>query len=342
MALLLFYFALAIGFSFLCSVLEAVLLSITPSYVAKLRREGKPAGERLDRLKRDVERPLAAILSLNTVAHTVGAAGVGAQAQVVFQSLPVSVISGVLTLAILIFSEIIPKTLGATFWRPLAGPSALVIEGLIVLMWPLVVLSRMVSRLLSTGDAATIMSREELAAMAQLGREEGVIDETEYQNLRSVMRFHKIRVHEIFTPRVVVQTFPADQTVGETIEQNPTMRYSRIPLIDDSPDEIVGVVLKDDILQAAAEDQHQRPLRELARKPVSVPTLARVREVFGLLLKRREHLAVVTDEFGAFAGVVTLEDMIETLIGREIMDEIDKIEDLRNFASNRSSREPGE
>lgn len=335
MALLIFYFALAIGVSFLCSILEAVLLSITPAYVAHLKETGSPAGRVLDRQKTDPERPLSAILSLNTVAHTVGAAGVGAQAQIVFETLSVSVISAILTLAILVFSEIIPKTIGATYWRPLAVPSAYLTQVLTIGLWPLVLMSRGIGRLISRENATAGMSREEIAALAELGREQGVIDQSESEGLRNLLRFQKYKVSDVLTPRVVAFTLREDQTVSDAVNDERPLRFSRIPLLRPD-DRFAGYVMKDEVLAAAARDEHDRPLRELAREVMVVSAVAPLRKVFRRFLRNREHLAVVVDEYGSFAGIVTLEDILETLIGSEIMDEVDEVADMRRLAVERT------
>lgn len=336
MELLLLYLALAVGVSFLCSVLEAVVLSLTPAYIASVKQRSPVAGGRLEALKQDVERPLAAILSLNTIAHTVGAAGVGAQAQVVFQSVPVSVISGILTLLILVFSEILPKTIGATFWRPLAGPSAWVIRCLTVGLWPLVALSRGISGLLSHRRERAGISRDELYAMARLGRDEGLIGQAEAEALANVFQFSSYEVADVLTPRVVTAFLDAEQTVGGAVEDDAVQRFSRFPVKGENADDILGYVVKTDLLAAAARDEHDRRVRELTRKLTFVPARASIQQLFWHFLRAREQIAGAVDEYGAFAGVITLEDVIETLIGREIMDEFDSAADMRELAKRRT------
>lgn len=331
MALLLFYLSLAILVSFLCSILEAVLLSLTPSYISAAQKDGTRVGRLLEQLKRNVDRPLAAILSLNTIAHTVGAAGVGAQAQVVFQSIPLSIISGLLTLVILVFSEIIPKTLGALYWRVLASPSAYVIQVLIYTMWPLVLLSQAISGLLSKDSSGTGVSREEINAMADLGRREGVIDAADARILRSAMTFPKIRIREVMTPRPVVKSLSAGQTVKEVMENIDKLTFSRYPVLEDA-ETIHGFTLRSRILERAALDDWDKSMQELSSEVIILSENTTVKSALAVFLKRHEHLAVVVDEFGSYAGVVTLEDAIETLIGQEIMDEADEVEDMRAFA----------
>jgi CBS domain containing-hemolysin-like protein len=338
MTLLIFYFCLAIGFSFLCSILEAVLLSITPSFVNAVKEEGKPSGALLERLKTQIDRPLSAILSLNTIAHTVGAAGVGAQAQVVFQSLPVTVISAVLTLLILIFSEIIPKSLGANYWRSLAVPSAYTMQVLTTLMWPLVVLSQSISKLMTPSEGMPSISREEIAAMADLGHQQGVIDSEDAGVLRNVIAFQSIRVSNVFTPRKVVQTVDSSETVAGLMERKDPLTFSRYPVMT-SAESVVGYVLRSDILSAAARDEWDRKLAEFTREVVFITLQTPLKRCLGIFIKRQEHMAIVVDEFGSFAGVLTLEDVVETLIGYEIMDEGDAVEDLRTLVNSTTAEE---
>ncbi|MFP4166234.1 MAG: CNNM domain-containing protein [Opitutales bacterium] len=338
MLLLILYFLLAVGVSFLCSILEAVFLSITPSFVASRKEQGAWIDHKLDKLKREPDQPLAAILSLNTIAHTVGAAGVGAQAQIVFENLPFSIISSVLTLLILVFSEIIPKTLGALFWRALALPSTATILVLTLMLWPFVKLSSLISRLLAPKTAVPSISREEVSSMADIGFNEGVFDKSELKALKNLVGFRRQTVKSILTPRVVTTVFPGHWTVSDVMETYKEIPFSRIPLIGEQSDEILGYVMKSDILQAAARDQHDLPVSKLARKVTVVPEAVPIWSLFQRFLRSREHLAVVVDEYGNFAGVVTLEDLMETMIGHEIMDEHDSVEDLRAWAAFRGGK----
>lgn len=335
MALLLAYFALAILVSFLCSLLEAVLLSLTPSYISALREARPRTGKLLDEMKSSVDRPLAAILSLNTVAHTVGAAGVGAQAQVVFQNLPLSVISGVLTLLILVFSEIIPKTFGAVYWRQIAVPSAYTLRVVIFSMWPLVVLSRGISRLIARDGGTASVSRDEIDAMPDLGRKAGVLDSQDARLLESVINFRRVKVTEILTPRTVVKSLQSGTVIRDALELADSDNYSRYPVLE-GPERLLGYVMRSDILTAAARDEWDRKVDEFLREMMIVPANAAVKGAFGTFIRDHEHMAGVVDEFGGFAGVVTLEDLLETLIGHEIMDEGDTVKDLREYARRAS------
>jgi CBS domain containing-hemolysin-like protein len=332
MGLLLLYVALALGVSFLCSIMEAVLLSVTPSYVAALEREDDPIGERLHKMKEDIDRPLSAILSLNTIAHTVGAAGAGAQAAVVFGEAYTGVIAAVLTLLILVFSEIIPKTLGAVYWRTLAPFVVRLLVPTIFSMWPLVKLSQGLTYLLSQDEDEAAFSREEFTAMAELGEEEGVFEEKESRILRNLFRFNSLRVKDVMTPRTVVFDLHEDQTIGDVVEEHDEFRFSRIPVYDDDPDDVTGYVLKDEMLLRAAQEEHDVLLEDIAREILVVRETLPLPDLLERLLDRLEHIALVVDEYGGVAGVVTMEDVVETLLGLEIVDEADSVEDMQALA----------
>ncbi|MFW5966164.1 MAG: hemolysin family protein [Persicimonas sp.] len=332
MTLLVLYVLLALGVSFLCSVLEAVLLSVTPSYVAALQKKGDVAGQRLEDLKRDIDRPLAAILSLNTIAHTVGAAGAGAQAQAVFGSSIVGVFSAGLTLAILVLSEIIPKTIGASYWRGLAPVAARLLLFMIWSMYPFVLLSKILTRLISPEKASHTVSREEFSAMADLGTREGIFEEEESRILRNLLRFKSLRVRDIMTPRTVVLASPESQSVEEFFDKRPNPRFSRIPVFSENRDDITGYVLKHDMLLELANERGDTKLADLKREILVVPELLSLRELFERLIETQEHLALVVDEYGGMAGIVTMEDLVETLLGLEIVDEVDLIQDMQVLA----------
>lgn len=333
MGLLVFYLLLALGVSFLCSILEAVLLSVTPSYVAALEQEGSVIGQRLRELKDDIDRPLAAILSLNTIAHTVGAAGVGAQAERVFGSTYVAIISAILTLLILVFSEIIPKTLGAVYWRRMAPAVTRILRVIEWTMLPFVWLSKGITRLLSSKeDRSASVSREEITALAELGKEEGIFEEEESRILKNLFRFSSLRVRDIMTPRTVVQALPEDKTIDDVVEENSEFRFSRIPVYTENRDDITGYVLKDEILLKAAQEEDQLTLRELKREILAIPDALPLPELFERLLDRLEHIALVVDEYGGTAGIVSMEDVVETLLGLEIVDEVDSAKDMQVLA----------
>ena len=332
MGLLVLYVALAIGVSFLCSMMEAVLLSVTPSYVAALERKGSAVGERIHEFKENVDRPLAAILSLNTIAHTVGAAGVGAQAAIVFGEAYTGIIAAILTLLILVLSEIIPKTLGAVYWRTLTPSVVRMLTATIIAMWPLVKLSQGITHLLSQEEEETAFSREEFTAMAELGEEEGVFEEKESRILRNLFRFNSLRVKDVMTPRTVIFDLPESTTIGEVVEEHDEFRFSRIPVYDDDPDDITGYVLKDEMLLRAAQEEFDVTLEEMARDILVVHETLPLPDLLERLLDRLEHIALVVDEYGGVAGVVTMEDVVETLLGLEIVDEADSVEDMQALA----------
>ena len=332
MSLLVFYLFLAIGVSFLCSILEAVLLSITPAHIAVLNERGAATGKMLRKLKRDIDRPLSAILSLNTIAHTFGAAGVGAQAQVVFGNEWITLTSALVTLAILVFSEIIPKTVGATYWKALSPFTAYTCRVLIVAMWPLVALSKGITRLLAPDGQTPSISREEFRALAQVGTREGVFEEEESNIFLNLIRFSAIRVQDIMTPRVVVVKYQQDTTLEEMMNRVDELVFSRYPVFGESDEDIRGYVLKADIMLELAHGNRDRKLADLAREVLFVPEFISLRVLFSQLLAEQEHFAVVVDEYGGLSGVVTMEDVLETLLGIEIIDESDTIEDLRKAA----------
>ncbi len=332
MGLLIFYIALAIGISFLCSILEAVLLSVTPSYVAALEQEGSAAGKRLRTLKDDIDRPLAAILSLNTAAHTVGATMGGAQAVVVFGSAYAGIIAAMLTLLILILSEIIPKTLGAVYWRQIATYTPRLLQLMIWVTLPFVWLSQGLTRLLSRGERGASVSREEFTAMAELGKEEGIFEEEESRILKNLFRFRSLRVRDIMTPRTVVEALPEHKTVGDIVEGHGEFRFSRIPLYTDTRDDITGYVLKDEILLKAAQEEDEVTMHEMKRDILVVQEDLPLSKLFERLLDRLEHIALVVDEYGGTAGIVSMEDVVETLLGLEIVDEVDSAKDMQMLA----------
>ncbi|HMA85076.1 MAG TPA: CNNM domain-containing protein [Desulfosalsimonadaceae bacterium] len=334
MYLLIFYLLLALGISFLCSIMESVLLSVTPSFAAAYEDRSPRMGGRLRKLKTDIDQPLAAILSLNTIAHTVGAAGVGAQAMVVFGSGYVGVTSAVLTFLILILSEIIPKTIGAIYWRQLIPPTVMMARFLIFVLYPLVAMSQLITRGLSPEEKVNAISREEISVLADMGFAEGLFVKKESLILKNLMRFGSIQAKDVMTPRPVMFVLPEDMKVGEVFNQHPDIRVSRIPLQSRENQVIRYYVLKNDLLLALARDQNEKLLPEFGREILVVPEMVNLFRLFEKLLDRREHIALVVDEYGGAAGLVTLEDILETLIGSEILDETDKIANMRKWARN--------
>ncbi len=332
MTLLFVYVGIALGVSFFCSILEAALLSITPSYLAKLEQDRPKVGARLRALKSHVDRPLAAILSLNTIAHTVGAAGVGAEAQRLWGSQVLAITSAILTLLILFLSEIIPKTLGAMHWRRLTGFISTVLPPLILALLPLVWLAEVVTGFMKRRRDAETFSREEFAALARVGAEQGVFDESEMRILRNLFLFGSLRTRDIMTPRTVMFSLEENTTVRDAIDERGSMIFSRIPIWKGTLDQVTGYILKDQLLLRAARDELDVPLRSFAREALIVPDTVPLPALFERFLDNREHIAVVVDEYGGVDGVVTMEDVLETLIGLEIVDEMDSVKDMRAMA----------
>ena len=326
------YVGIALGVSFLCSILEAALLSITPSHLAKLEQDKPQVGARLRTLKLHIDRPLAAILSLNTIAHTVGAAGVGAEAQRLWGSEVLAITSAVLTLLILFISEIIPKTLGAMHWRRLTGFISAVLPPMILILLPLVWLSEAITGFMRRRRVAEKLSREEFAALARVGEEQGVFDESEMRILRNLFLFGSLRTRDIMTPRTVMFSLEENTTVRDAIAERGSMVFSRIPIWKETPDQVTGYILKDQLLLRAARDELDLPVHAFAREALMVPDTVPLPALFENLLDNREHIAVVVDEYGGVDGVVTMEDVLETLIGLEIVDEMDGVEDMRAMA----------
>lgn len=331
MTLLIVYFSLAIAISFLCSMLEAALLSVTPSYLLSEEEKGKSYASTVKALKDNVDRPLSAILSFNTIAHTVGAAGVGAQAVAIWGEQYFGIISAVLTVAILVLSEIIPKSLGANYWKQIVPWMGVVLTGMIYLLYPLVIFSQFLTKAFSKGEGQST-SREEVAALTNLGVQEGVFEENESKIIHNLIRFKSIRVSSVMTPRTVVLAIEESQTLKELFEIKKTMRFSRIPVYKESIDNIRGYVLKFDILDRLANDEFDHTIKELTREITVVFEHYSIPVVLEILMSKREHIALVVDEYGGMAGIVTMEDILETLLGLEIQDESDSEADMQQLA----------
>lgn len=338
MTLLIVYVAIALGFSFLCSVLEAVLLSVSTAYVELLQRDGKRSGELLAKLKQDIDEPLAAILTLNTGAHTIGAAGAGAQAAVVFGDVYLGVASGVLTLLILVFSEIIPKTLGAQYWRELAPMTAHVTRVLVLIFYPFVVMARLITRVISHDEKIDGFSRSEFHAMAELGGQEGQLDQRETRILKNLFELHDILVEDVMTPQSVVFAVSESTTVEQYFAHYEKQRFSRIPIYQLNQDQMTGFVLLKDLALAHARGNINTPLSNYTRRLEIVDKDLPVAEAFERFLDQRQHIMLVTDGLGGTAGIVTLEDLLETLLGLEIVDELDPVADMRELANRQWRR----
>jgi len=335
--LLIVFFLLSIGFSLLCSLWEAVLLSIPPSYVAIQSKNNSPLANTIKSFKDNVDKPLAAILTLNTIAHTVGAIGVGVQANKIWgQQYPIMtsvVVPVLMTLAILILSEIIPKTIGANNWEALVPFTIKSLKLIIFLLFPLVWFAQIITKSLKKKKIKSALSRSEFLAMAEIGAEHGVFEEQEFGMLSNLMRFKSIQTEDIMTPRTVVHAASEEMTIREFFEKNPKLRFSRIPIYSkDSKDEISSYFLKDTLLEELVNKNDQKKLSDIKRNILAVKEDLPLPELFEKLLKDKEHISLVVDEFGGMAGIVSMEDVIETILGMEIVDESDSTDDMRTLA----------
>jgi len=335
MFLLFFYLSLALIVSFLCSIMESVLLSTPMSFLKVKEKEGHKSSKTFIKLKEHIDRPLSAILSLNTIAHTIGAAGVGAEATKIFGEVYFGVISAVLTFLILIFSEIIPKTIGATYWRNLALTSGLIMNVMVILSYPLVIMSGYVTKLFSKESKDASVSREEISAMADIGTEEGVFKETENKIIQNLIRLKSVKVTEIMTPRVVVAAANENMTLEEFLTNKEFLYYSRIPIYTDNIENISGYVLRQSVFEKLAEKKKNLKLKDIGRDIVIVHEFQTSLKLWEILLNKKEHIAIVVDEYGGMDGIVTMEDVIESLLGIEILDERDKIADMQQYAKER-------
>lgn len=337
MGLIILYFLGALSFSFLCSVLEAVLLSTPMSYISMKENQGNKTATLMKRYKNNVDRPVGAILSLNTIAHTIGSAGVGAESMKLFGEQYFGIISAILTLLILVLSEIIPKTIGASYWRSLALPSTKIIKVLILITYPLVLLSELITKVFTPKNNHASMSREEVSAMVDVGTTEGVFRESESKIIKSCILLSSVKARKIMTPSVVVESAYQGLTIKEFYEQQ-EWNFSRIPVYDKEKDYITGYVLKDVILKALSEDRFQTRLSDLMRPILSFQEDESVYKIWEKMLAKREHISIIIDEYGSLRGVVSMEDIIETMTGVEIVDEDDVAVDMQAFAKEKSIR----
>ena len=330
-------FSVAIVTSFLCSLWEAVLLSITPSYAQIQLQKGTQLGRRLQAFKEDIDRPLAAILTLNTIAHTVGAIGVGDQAAKIWADahplITGLLVPAVMTLAILVLSELIPKTLGANYWQQLAPLTARSLTWLVRLLGPLVWFSQRITSKLKKKEVGSAFSRSDFVAMADIGAQHGIFKEQESEIITNLLKFRSVRARDVMTPRTVVRSSRSTETLGEFFAKNREQRFSRIPLYEnESRDQVIGYVLKDQVLASIVDGHTERPLESLKREIIAVPEDYPILELFNRFLSAHEQIALVVDEFGGTDGIVTMEDVIETLLGIEIVDESDRTVDMQVLA----------
>jgi CBS domain containing-hemolysin-like protein len=328
MVLLLIYVATAVGFSFWCSILEGAFLSARLATLMERKEAGNRGAALLLQLKQQrVDDALSAILILNTVAHTAGATLAGTRAETLFGdkslvlagiAVPwVGLFAAALIVLILIGSEIVPKTLGVVYAPHLVGFTAFSVRALIWLFKPALLLTSQITNFLARNREVRPISRRELAAMVSAAARDGSLPAAEARVVSNVLRYHEIKLEDVMTPRTVIAMLPAATTIGRFLDDDNVRVYSRIPLYEGERDNVVGFVFQREVLAAAARGEpHDTPLARFARKALFMP-------------ERREHMALVTDEYGGIAGLVSLEDLMETTLGIEIIDESDRVADLR-------------
>lgn len=323
----------AIALSAICSMLEATLLSTPLSYIKGLEEQGVSGANRLQRLKQNPDRPISAILCINTIANTVGASILGSLVYEVYGDALVGIFSTVFTFAILIFSEIIPKTIGTSYWRSLAVPASVIIDAMIFISFPLVWVLERMQRLISSKSTQVSVSREDISAMVSVATEEEVIEKDEKKMIQNLLKLDEVTAHEIMTPSVVVEMVSGNMTVKEFYDSENT--HSRIPVYDEESDEyVVGYVLRQEVLEKMAEDKFSTPLNEIIRPILTFSEEDSVADIWEKLLERKEHISAILDEYGSLRGIVTMEDVIETMLGQEIVDEKDEVVDMQEYAKD--------
>ncbi len=361
MTLLIIFATISIFFSFLCSILEAVLLSITPTFINLKKSEGESYAKELETLKKDVDKPLIAILTINTIAHTVGAILVGVQAKVAYaemygtatktifgvkltEDVMVGIVSTIMTILILVASEIIPKTIGATYWKQLANFTA---KALNIMIFPLkytgiLWLLQLTTKLIGGKGHGSVLSRESFLVMTEMAEKDGVFKKNETKVIRNLLGFKEIKVNDVMTPRSVLEIADQTQTIASFYEENKDLRFSRIPVFEENPDNITGYFLKATLLDAMINNKGNKTLASLKRDIIVTERDLSIPNLFDKLIKEKEHIALVVDEYGSVSGIVSQEDVIETLLGLEIMDESDTVPDLQALAKksweNRSKK----
>ena len=345
--LMIAYAILALGASFLCSILEAVLLTTTHGHIVSIKEKHAKASETWTKWKEDPERPLTAILTLNTIAHTVGALGVGSEVENNFEG--EYVIAGsaaILTIAILLLSEILPKTIGALYWRRLTIPSYQMLKALMALLLPIIWCIELMRSPFPDVETETV-TRDELSVLADIAEESDVIEEDEEAVIQNLLKLREIKVSDIMTPRVVITAAGEMETVREVMDRIPIMIHGRMPVYKNNIDEMVGLVLRSEILRSAAEDNFDLRMADLSRDILDCTVDTSVDKALDILLENKEQLLLARDQFGGTAGLVTMEDIIETLLGVEIVDESDQDaiddgvlhEDMRELAKIRKDTE---
>ena len=335
MTLLLTYFFLALSISFLCSIAESTLLSVSVSFVRTLEIKGNKRAKSLKKLKENIDRPLSSILSFNTIANIVGAAGVGAQATAIWGEAYFGVVSATLTLIMLLVAEIIPKSIGARYWRNLAIPVSMMVNVMIYMMYPIVWVSKGITRMVSGNRPQKKVSREEIAALTEIGLEEGIFAESESKTIKNLIRSRSVKANEIMTPRTVVASIAENIPLSEFFNIPGVRGYSRFPVYDKNPDNITGYVLKYDVTDQLSRGNGNMLIRDIRRPVVICFENITVPKLFDNLLQKKEQIAVLVDEYGGMSGIVTLEDIIETIFGFEIIDERDAQADMQQHAKDK-------
>jgi len=353
--LLILYAISTIALSFLCSILEAVLLSVNPTFLKIKINEGNKYAENLQKMKDNIDEPLIIILTLNTIAHTVGAILVGVQAKELYSSIDnntyeifgtlmtedliVGIVSSIMTVLILLVSEIIPKTLGATYWHKLVRFTSIFLNSIIPLFKYSGVLFvlQFFTKLISKSNKNNVFSREDFSTMAEIAEEEGVIEESESDIIKNMVKFKDVKIRNIMTPFSVMKTASEDQSIKDFYDKNPKLSFSRIPVFFEKMDNITGYVLKDTILEQIVKNDGDSNLSSIKRKPIFSNYESPIPLIFDKLIREREHISMVIDEHGTVRGLVTMEDIIETLLGREIMDETDTVIDMQALVKNKKT-----
>lgn len=335
MILLFAYLALALIVSFMCSIMESVLLSISMSFLLVKKENGHKWTSSFIEMKNNINKPLSAILSLNTVAHTIGAAGVGAQAVKVFGDASFGIVSVILTILILVVTEIIPKTIGAKYSKGLAHSSFVIINAMIFITYPLVVMAEILTKLFSKKEHEKTVSREEIAVLANIGTVEGVFSEKEHKIIQNILKLKNIKVNEIMTPKIVVAIADENLPLEDFLKKKDYLNFSRIPIFHESENNITGYVFRQTVFEKLAENQPNLKLKDIKRKISATSTETKLLSLWESLLESKEHIAIVMNQYGGFDGVVTMEDIIESLLGLEIVDENDTITNMRAYAEER-------
>lgn len=348
MILLVLFAGISIAFSFLCSVLEAVLLSITPSYLQRQINDNPPLGATLKGFKDDIDRPLSAILTLNTIAHTVGAIGVGAiagdlwgeQAISIFgmQLSYVSLVATIMTLAILIASEIIPKTLGANYWKSLAPITARILKVIMWILAPFVFISQLITKKLKKEKGKSVLSRADFTALTQVAAEGGELDTHETAIINNLLQLKDQAVNEIMTPRTVILMCDKETLIQDFYREHDPITFSRIPVYEGSTDNVIGFMLKDELLAHLADGKESLKASDIVNPITEVRRDKKILNLYLQMIKANVHMSVVRDMYGSLVGLVTLEDVVETLLGAEIVDEFDTHPDMQQLAKQRLSQ----